>query len=87
MRAPRPRGPALEPVLRPIFRGVELVSGAQWLHRYDDYVASLAARRYPDEPYASYVGALRRGIPPHGGFATGLERFVGRLTEARTSAR
>jgi nondiscriminating aspartyl-tRNA synthetase len=65
-----------------IFRGLELVSGAQRLHRYDDYVATLSARGYPLAPYASYVDAFRRGIPPHGGFAIGLERWVGRLVEA-----
>ena len=65
-----------------IFRGVELVSGAQRLHRYDDYVRALEQRGYPYAPYASYVEAFRRGIPPHGGFAIGLERWVGRLVEA-----
>ena len=50
--------------------------------RYDDYVRTLAARGYPYEPYASYVEAFRRGIPPHGGFAIGLERWVARLTGA-----
>jgi nondiscriminating aspartyl-tRNA synthetase len=65
-----------------IFRGVELVSGAQRLHRYDDYVAALAARGYPLEAYASYVDAFRFGVPPHGGFAIGLERWVSRLTGA-----
>jgi nondiscriminating aspartyl-tRNA synthetase len=65
-----------------IFRGTELVSGAQRLHRYDDYVRTLEERGYPYEPYASYVEAFRRGIPPHGGFAIGLERFVGRLTQS-----
>lgn len=65
-----------------IFRGLELVSGAQRLHRHDDYVATLAERGYPLAPYASYVEAFRRGIPPHGGFAIGLERWVARLVEA-----
>jgi nondiscriminating aspartyl-tRNA synthetase len=65
-----------------IFRGVELVSGAQRLHRYDDYVRALEQRGYPYPPYASYVEAFRRGIPPHGGFAIGLERWVARLTGA-----
>ena len=65
-----------------IFRGLELVSGAQRLHRYDDYVRTLESRGYPYAPYASYVEAFRRGIPPHGGFAIGLERWVARLTGA-----
>jgi len=66
-----------------LFRGIELVSGAQRLHRYDDYVRTLEQRGYPYAPYASYVEAFRRGIPPHGGFAIGLERWVGRLVEAQ----
>lgn len=65
-----------------IFRGVELVSGAQRLHRYADYVAALEQRGLPPEPYAAYLDAFRFGIPPHGGFAIGLERWVGRLVEA-----
>jgi len=65
-----------------LFRGVELVSGAQRLHRYDDYVQALTSRGYALEPYASYIDAFRHGIPPHGGFAIGLERWVSRLVGA-----
>jgi nondiscriminating aspartyl-tRNA synthetase len=65
-----------------IFRGIELVSGAQRLHRYEDYVRALEQRGYPYAPYATYVEAFKRGIPPHGGFAIGLERWVGRLVDA-----
>jgi nondiscriminating aspartyl-tRNA synthetase len=65
-----------------IFRGTELVSGAQRLHRYDDYVAALTQRGLPLEPYTAYIDAFRHGIPPHGGFAIGLERWTGRLVEA-----
>jgi len=65
-----------------IFRGVELVSGAQRLHRHADYVATLAARGHDLAAYASYVDAFRYGVPPHGGFAIGLERWVSRLAGA-----
>jgi len=62
-----------------IFRGLELVTGGQRLHRYDDYVAALAAKGEPTTAYQSYLDVFRRGMPPHGGFAIGLERFMMRL--------
>ncbi|MFC0504368.1 aspartate--tRNA(Asn) ligase [Micromonospora costi] len=65
-----------------LFRGVELVTGGQRLHRHADYLAALAQRGEPVEPYAGYLDAFRHGMPPHGGFAIGLERFVARLTGA-----
>jgi nondiscriminating aspartyl-tRNA synthetase len=65
-----------------IFRGLELVTGGQRLHRYDDYVAALAARGEDQAPYQSYLDTFRYGMPPHGGFAIGLERWIGRLVEA-----
>jgi nondiscriminating aspartyl-tRNA synthetase len=65
-----------------IFRGMELVSGAQRLHRYADYVEVLEQRGLALEPYAGYLEAFRYGVPPHGGFAIGLERWTGRLVEA-----
>jgi nondiscriminating aspartyl-tRNA synthetase len=79
---PDPADPHWSRAFDLIFRGIELVSGAQRLHRFADYVATLEERGYPYEPYASYVEAFRRGIPPHGGFAIGLERWVGRLVDA-----
>ncbi|HEY7225915.1 MAG TPA: aspartate--tRNA(Asn) ligase [Micromonosporaceae bacterium] len=65
-----------------LFRGMELITGGQRLHRYDDYVSALAARGESTEPYASYLSVFRHGMPPHGGFAIGLERFLMRLTGA-----
>jgi nondiscriminating aspartyl-tRNA synthetase len=65
-----------------LFRGVELVTGGQRLHRYEDYVAALAARGESPEPYEPYLSVFRHGMPPHGGFAIGLERFLARLTGA-----
>jgi len=51
------------------------------LHRHEDYVQALKQRGYPLDPYASYIDAFKHGIPPHGGFAIGLERWTGRLLE------
>jgi nondiscriminating aspartyl-tRNA synthetase len=63
-----------------LFRGTELVTGGQRRHRYADYVAALEAAGLPLEPFAAYLDAFRYGMPPHGGFAIGLERFVAQLT-------
>ncbi|WP_433794097.1 aspartate--tRNA(Asn) ligase [Actinoplanes sp. CA-252034] len=63
-----------------LFRGLEIVTGGQRLHRYEDYVAALTKQGEPLGPYAGYLDAFRYGMPPHGGWAIGLERFVARLT-------
>jgi nondiscriminating aspartyl-tRNA synthetase len=66
-----------------IFRGLELITGGQRLHRYEDYLAALEARGMAPEPLDGYLQAFKYGMPPHGGFAIGLERWVARLTEAQ----
>jgi len=63
-----------------LFRGTELVTGGQRLHRYEDYLAALEQRGLRPEPFAWYLDAFRYGMPPHGGFAIGLERLVMQLT-------
>jgi nondiscriminating aspartyl-tRNA synthetase len=62
-----------------LFRGTELVTGGQRLHRYQDYLAALASARLPVEPFETYLEAFRYGMPPHGGFAIGLERLLMQL--------
>ncbi len=65
-----------------LFRGLELVTGGQRLHRPSEYDAAIRARGEDPADYASYLQAFRHGMPPHGGFAIGLERWVARLVEA-----
>ncbi len=81
---PQPSDPTWSNSFDLLFRGVELVTGGQRLHRYSDYVAALEAKGESAEApaYSSYLQAFQHGMPPHGGFAIGLERFVARLTGA-----
>jgi nondiscriminating aspartyl-tRNA synthetase len=65
-----------------LFRGTEIVTGGQRLHRHEDYLAALAARGERPEPYAGYLQVFEHGMPPHGGFAIGLERWTALLTGA-----
>jgi len=65
-----------------LFRGTEIVTGGQRLHRHEDYLAALAARGLDPVPFAGYLQVFRHGMPPHGGFAIGLERWTALLTGA-----
>ncbi len=65
-----------------LFRGTELVTGGQRLHLYQDYLAALEKAHLPIEPFETYLEAFRHGMPPHGGFAIGLERLLMQLTGA-----
>lgn len=77
---PDPERPGYSRGFDLLFRGLELVTGGQRLHRHEDYLAALAERGLDPEPFAWYLEAFKHGMPPHGGFAIGLERFVARLS-------
>ncbi len=76
---PDPARPAYSNSFDLLFRGTELVTGGQRLHRYDDYLAALARAGYPTAPFETYLEVFRHGMPPHGGFAIGLERLLMQL--------
>jgi nondiscriminating aspartyl-tRNA synthetase len=79
---PQPDDPRWTNSFDLLFRGLELVTGGQRLHRHSDYVRALAERGEPTQPYESYLEVFRHGMPPHGGFAIGLERWVARVVGA-----
>ena len=76
---PDPTRPGASNSFDLLFRGTELVTGGQRLHRYDDYVAALQRVGLSITPFAWYLDAFRYGMPPHGGFGMGLERLVTQL--------
>lgn len=78
---PDPARPEFSNSFDLLFRGTELITGGQRLHRYDDYLAALAAAQLPTEPFETYLEAFRFGMPPHGGFAIGLERLLMQLLD------
>jgi nondiscriminating aspartyl-tRNA synthetase len=65
-----------------LFRGLELVTGGQRLHRHSDYLTAIRAQGEDPAAYSDYLEAFAHGMPPHGGFAIGLERWTARLTES-----
>ena len=77
---PDPEHPEYSNSFDLLFRGTELVTGGQRLHLYSDYVAALERAHLPVEPFEAYLEAFKYGMPPHGGFAIGLERLLMQLT-------
>ena len=59
-----------------LFRGTEIVTGGQRVHRYDQLLTHLERWRLPQEAFGGYLEAFRYGMPPHGGFGMGAERLV-----------
>lgn len=64
-----------------LFRGLEVTTGGQRLHLYEDYLKKMKERDMNPEGFADYLSAFKFGMPPHGGFAIGAERLTARLME------
>ncbi|MES3031665.1 MAG: aspartate--tRNA(Asn) ligase [Patescibacteria group bacterium] len=64
-----------------LFRGLEINSGAQRIHNYEDLVRRIIERGMDPEKFAYYLQSFKYGMPPHGGSSTGVERFTSRMLE------
>ena len=64
-----------------LFRGLEINSGAQRVHNYEDLVRRIVDRGIDPEKFSYYLQTFKYGMPPHGGSSTGLERFTARMLE------
>jgi nondiscriminating aspartyl-tRNA synthetase len=76
---PAPEDAALTASFDLIFNGLEITTGGQRIHDYDELTASMRGRGLLPEHFESYLDLFRYGMPPHGGFAIGLERLTSRL--------
>jgi len=70
----RPRGAAASFDL--LFQGLEITTGGQRLHLREDLEAALRARSIEPANFESHLAMFDLGMPPHGGFAIGLERLT-----------
>ena len=61
--------------------GLEITTGGQRIHDYDQQVAKMKKRRMDPADFENYLTMHKYGLPPHGGFGLGLERIVQKLLE------
>ena len=58
-----------------IWRGVEITTGAQREHRYEEVVKNAKEKGLGDD-VKFYLDFFKHGCPPHGGFAIGIDRLT-----------
>jgi len=56
--------------------GTEISSGAQRIHDYEMLKNRIKELGMNVENFSEYLKAFRYGMPPHGGFGFGIERFL-----------
>ena len=62
-----------------LFRGIEITTGGQRIHSYEEQVRKMEQRGMDVGQFESYLMIHQYGMPPHGGLGMGLERFTSRL--------
>lgn len=62
-----------------LFRGLEITTGGQRLHKRSDLERSLTRRGIAPESFESHLKMFELGMPPHGGLAIGLERLTAQI--------
>jgi len=68
--------PELSKTFDLLYRGLEITSGAQREHRYEQLSKQIEEQGLPLEGFESYLNFFKYGCPPHGGFAPGPTRIL-----------
>ncbi|MBE7088836.1 MAG: aspartate--tRNA(Asn) ligase [Clostridiales bacterium] len=59
-----------------LFRGIEITSGGQRVHDYEEQVEKMKKLGMNPEEFETYLMLHKYGAPPHGGLGLGLERLT-----------
>jgi nondiscriminating aspartyl-tRNA synthetase len=62
-----------------LFRGVEIATGSQRIHDYNQLVSSIKKSKLNPDDFSDYLDVFKYGAPPHGGWGMGSERIVQKL--------
>lgn len=62
-----------------LFRGLEIASGGQRIHNYEQLVKNMVSHGLNPDDFKHYLDNFRFGMPPHGGWGLGSERIIQKL--------
>ncbi|MCQ2342969.1 MAG: aspartate--tRNA(Asn) ligase [Paludibacteraceae bacterium] len=71
-----PADPSLTLSFDLLMRGLEITSGGQRIHSEEMYREKMIRRGMNPDNFRFYLDTFKNGMPPHGGFAIGLERIT-----------
>ena len=71
-----PKDPSLTLSFDLLMRGLEITSGGQRMHCEEAYREKMIRRGMNPDNFKFYLDTFKNGMPPHGGFAIGLERIT-----------
>lgn len=78
---PDPENPEYSLSYDLLFRGVEVLSGSQRQHDYQQLYDAIKERGMDPTGFELYLQAFKYGMPPEGGFSFGLERLTMHVLE------
>lgn len=64
-----------------LFRGLEITTGGQREEDHETLLKKMKEKGIDPEGFGEYLDIFKYGMPPHGGFALGLERLTMRFLE------
>jgi len=64
---------------------MEITSGGQRIHNYEQLVKSIESKGLNPEAFESYLMAFKFGMPTHGGMGIGLERVIKQMLNLSTA--
>lgn len=64
-----------------LFKGMEVTTGGQRIHSYEEQVEKMVARGMDPSEFTNYLMIHKHGMPPHGGLGIGLERLTMKILD------
>jgi nondiscriminating aspartyl-tRNA synthetase len=64
-----------------IYKGLEITTGGQRIHDFHQLTSNIVKFGLTPEDFSFYLNSFKYGMPPHGGFAIGLERLTMKILD------
>jgi nondiscriminating aspartyl-tRNA synthetase len=64
-----------------LYKGMEITTGGQRIHDYEEQVKKMEARGMDAGEFTNFLMIHKHGMPPHGGLGIGLERLTMKLLD------